>query len=619
MAASPNAGAGAGVEGVEQEQSTFDIFVQSIDLRWSLLLHCDYASLTALRQLCSAFLQHVPIALNSEEWGAIALNSAALHAAQWAAGGDEVLHKPLSQPVGQTIVRLQCPDDEARQVALAHGAQLDESGDPVMVLSHPIGVERMLNAAQLSARAPPMAPFLHDPLVCTTTVVAGATHQRGVHCVSAAPDAIPLSEEDAAEAAARSVRARRSRHLVASGCLGGISRAWSLTSLGFPGDGPSLRAAPLSVQGALRHTGALSAVEVRPSGMLLTACQTNSTLRVYELEAAHLAAARIAEAGMLPPAVAPTAGGREWNYVEHARLQARHAEQGVVAAKWLDATTLVEAGFANYDENETGPPRRVLRTWCIGNPPHRAGVVAAENGSFVGSAHLGGEGLSAFSSLAAGDGLVVVTHNPPRSGPGYVDVWRHCDRAAPPGLDPDLWCAMHAAEPPLVPLARLEEHTAPLYASALGGGLLATGGDDCTVRLWSTTAWQSRWASFDTGIPTESMQTLQLPGRVWALALHSQLLVVGGALATGADGVGRHICVRLFGVADLAAGRGNAVALRTLQAPSIAHKWGVRSVATHSGTIVVAGGDDGVVHVWTLAEKGKAGRGQHGTNRDGVV
>ena len=61
MAAStPEAGAGAGAEGAEQEQSTFDIFVQSIDLRWCLLLHCDYASLTAIRQLCSAFLQHVP-------------------------------------------------------------------------------------------------------------------------------------------------------------------------------------------------------------------------------------------------------------------------------------------------------------------------------------------------------------------------------------------------------------------------------------------------------------------------------------------------------------------------------------------------------------------------------
>ena len=28
-------------------------------------------------------------------------------------------------------------------------------------------------------------------------------------------------------------------------------------------------------------------------------------------------------------------------------------------------------------------------------------------------------------------------------------------------------------------------------------------------------------------------------------------------------------------------------------------------MATHGGTAVVAGGDDGVVHVWTLAEQGK--------------
>ena len=32
---------------------------------------------------------------------------------------------------------------------------------------------------------------------------------------------------------------------------------------------------------------------------------------------------------------------------------------------------------------------------------------------------------------------------------------------------------------------------------------------------------------------------------------------------------------------------------------------------THGGTIVVAGGDDGVVHVWTLAEKEKEDRGDH--------
>ena len=247
MAQTPDAGAGAGAEGVEQEQWTFDIFVQNIDLRWCLLLHCDYASLTAIRQVCSAFVRHVPIALNSKEWG-ISANRAALHAAQWQAGGDDVLHKPLSQQVAQTIVRLQCPDEGAREVALAHGAQLDESGEPVMVLTHPIGVERMLNAAQLSAYVQHLAPFLHDPLDRTTSVVAGATHQRGVQSVSAAPDAIPPSAQDAAEAASHRVRAPRARHLVASGGLDCISRAWSLTSSRLPGDTPTLRAAPLSVQ-----------------------------------------------------------------------------------------------------------------------------------------------------------------------------------------------------------------------------------------------------------------------------------------------------------------------------------------------------------------------------------
>ena len=43
----------------------------------------------------------------------------------------------------------------------------------------------------------------------------------------------------------------------------------------------------------------------------------------------------------------------------------------------------------------------------------------------------------------------------------------------------------------------------------------------------------------------------------------------------------------------------------------------MRSVATHSGTLVVAGGDDGVVHVWALAEKGKADRDHHGAEGEG--
>ena len=47
-----------------------------------------------------------------------------------------------------------------------------------------------------------------------------------------------------------------------------------------PDPHPTRTSAPRLGAGALRHSGALSAVEVRPSGMLLTACQTNSTLRV---------------------------------------------------------------------------------------------------------------------------------------------------------------------------------------------------------------------------------------------------------------------------------------------------------------------------------------------------
>ena len=44
-----------------------------------------------------------------------------LHAAQWASGGTDVLHMAMAQPMGQTSVRLQCDDDNARQNAVENG------------------------------------------------------------------------------------------------------------------------------------------------------------------------------------------------------------------------------------------------------------------------------------------------------------------------------------------------------------------------------------------------------------------------------------------------------------------------------------------------------------------
>ena len=108
--------------------------------------------------------------------------------------------------------------------------------------------------------------------------------------LGAAEEAIARSEWDFSPG----VRAYRSRHLVASGGLDGVSRVMRVTPT-VRADG--LRAAPLSIQGALRHAGGLSAVEIRPSGVLLTACRTNSALRVYELEAAQLAALASTQAG----------------------------------------------------------------------------------------------------------------------------------------------------------------------------------------------------------------------------------------------------------------------------------------------------------------------------------
>uniref|UniRef100_A0A6V2QSH1 Uncharacterized protein n=1 Tax=Emiliania huxleyi TaxID=2903 RepID=A0A6V2QSH1_EMIHU len=439
---------------LEGEAATFDIFVQSVDLRWCLLLHCDFASLAAVRQLASPFTADVPLVLSSEHWCASASNRTALHAAQWAAGGD-TLHVALSQPLGQTVVSLRCSTAGERELALAGGAEVDEEGeaggdDLVMVVLHPIGHESRLTAAQLGDMAPSLAQFLHEPLTRTTTEVEGPTHNQAVKSVSAAPDAIVRADRpDAPPPPARGLRARRSRHLVASGGLDGISRVSGVTPRGN-----TLEAAPLSV--ALRHGSHLTAAEVRPSGALLTACEHSSTLRVYELEPVHLAAERIAAAGMEPPHPST----HEWNYVERARLSHTDAPPSVAAAAWLDDGTLVEAGYAEQPEQAGAaaaaagggaPPCRVLRTWRLSSdhssstPPPAVSVARYYDGR--GEARLD-DGAGDVSALAAADGLVVVTHNPldltrppPHLGSGFTDVWRAVpsqsgDASAPPELAP---------------------------------------------------------------------------------------------------------------------------------------------------------------------------------------
>jgi len=457
---------------LEGEAATFDIFVQSVDLRWCLLLHCDFASLAAVRQLASAFTADVPLVLNSEHWCGSASNRTALHAAQWAAGGD-TLHVALSQPLGQTVVSLRCSTAGERELALAGGAEVDEEGEEggdnlVMVVLHPIGHESRLTAAQLGDMAPSLAQFLHEPLTRTTTEVQGPTHNQAVKVVSVAPDAIVRADRpDAPPPPARGLRASRSRHLVASGGLDGISRVSGVTPRGN-----TLEAAPLSV--ALRHGSHLTAAEVRPSGALLTACERSSTLRVYELEPVHLAAERIAAAGMAPP----NPSTHEWNYVERARLSHADAPPSVAAAAWLDDSTLVEAGYAEQPEQagavaaaagHGAPPCRVLRTWRLSSahsssmPPPTVSVARYHDGR--GEARLD-DGAGDVSALAAADGLVVVTHNPldltrppPHLGSGFADVW-----IAVPSQSGDA-----SAPPELAPLRRLRKHTAPLYACAIGG------------------------------------------------------------------------------------------------------------------------------------------------------
>ena len=83
----------------------------------------------------------------------------------------------------------------------------------------------------------------------------------------------------------------------------------------------------------------------------------------------------------------------------------------MLAAKWMDESTLIEMGFDSADAPPVGPPRPVLRAWRIEEGQ------AAEPRRFASDAPLFSVGgppmadLWEFSSLATGDGLVVVTYS----------------------------------------------------------------------------------------------------------------------------------------------------------------------------------------------------------------
>ena len=196
-----------------------------------------------------------------------------------------------------------------------------------------------------------------------------------------------------------------------------------------------------------------------------------------------------------------------------------------------------------------------------------------------------------------------------------AEVWSYCA----PGSSAD--------SAPLSRVEVLQGHADAVYACAVSDGWVATGGDDCTVRLWGDVVPRPA-GSTAASTPLNPFQTLNCRGRVWAIAFRNGLLFCGGEFGRVRSAAGRpQLTVELWDVRPLTdraapCGVGGAPSygawegarlVRTLHAdvePGV--HWGVRSLAFDEHALV-AGCDDGFVRVWALRGTGAAeGEGEEG-------
>ena len=524
-----------------------------------ILVASPFASLAAWRLVSRRFSRLALRALNCRAWRTRA-NVADLQLAMWRA--DDLRLKQLKDRAWYAMLPLANVDSEAAAHRVRQaGARQQPGGQWILVIILPPDLVEDEEAYRQAA--------------CEHFAGRCATHGLTPHFPSSLTTAVMVRRAPAHRGQIWAVAAAGG--VVASGGDDGIVHTWRLApssdeavALGGPAQGTQGHHNATGMSGwlpGIRHPGKLSSLSLTPNGAcLVTGCQNNPSARIWnasDVWADHSGFDAFQNAGYVHGL--GVTGTRSVWLSEGPGLD--KIAGGRVGRGGIDCPVFVTAG----QEAGGAIVLSVVHVDCTSSllsiPPDEEGDAPDEVCCLAAVDAAGGVGPLRE--------VVIGTHR------GWVYL-----------VEVNI-AAM--SEPPRIIRKVRHSDQHPVFAAAVGHRRFVSAGDD---RAAGITVWGRL---DDSAVPLFTSVRTEAPGKVWALAISGHLLASGG---DALDTTGRNLVVHLWDC-GLCPWVGNLQLLRVLESPCQSARWGVRSVAIDDSETVVAGGDDGVLHVWRLERIGR--------------